>query len=55
MHSTKAKDQRNDGADVKAPVPGERHRRRIVIGLAGLLGAAWAVVIVSRFPGILPG
>ncbi|GJE15394.1 hypothetical protein [Methylobacterium marchantiae] len=30
---------------------GRRHRRtrRVVFGLTGLLGAAWAVVLASRF------
>lgn len=33
----------------------ERRTRRVVFGLTGLLGAVWAVVIASRFSGILPG
>ncbi|KQO53695.1 MULTISPECIES: hypothetical protein [unclassified Methylobacterium] len=36
-----------EGADVE----GTRHARtrKVVVGLTGLLGAAWAVVLASRF------
>ncbi|MCJ2037100.1 hypothetical protein [Methylobacterium sp. J-068] len=33
----------------------ERHTWRLVVGLTGLLGVAWAVAIASRYPNILPG
>lgn len=33
----------------------DRQTRRVVFGLTGLLGAVWAVVIASRFSGIIPG
>ena len=33
----------------------DRHTRRIVFGLTGVLGVAWAVVIASRYSGLLPG
>lgn len=35
--------------------PRDRHTRRIVFGLASMLGIAWALVIASRYPDILPG
>jgi hypothetical protein len=33
----------------------DRQTRRIVFGLTGVLGIAWAVVIASRYSGLLPG
>ncbi|MCJ2083189.1 hypothetical protein [Methylobacterium sp. J-090] len=33
----------------------DRHTRRIVFGLTGVLGVAWAVVIASRYSGLLAG
>lgn len=33
----------------------ERHTRRIVLGLTGVLGFAWAVVIASRYTGLVAG
>jgi hypothetical protein len=33
----------------------DRHTRRIVFGLTGVLGFAWAVVIASRYAGLVAG
>lgn len=35
-------------------VRGDRHKRRIVFGLTGLLGVVWAAVIATRYAGMLP-
>jgi hypothetical protein len=37
------------------PPSRERHTWRLIVGLSGLLGVAWAAAIVSRYPNILPG
>lgn len=41
----------------EAGLPRRRERQTvgIVLGLAGLLGIAWAVAIVSRYPNLLAG
>ena len=41
----------------KGPAPHRRERQtvRLILGLAGLLGVAWAVAIVSRYPNLLAG
>ncbi|GJD29877.1 hypothetical protein PMNALOAF_1119 [Methylobacterium adhaesivum] len=33
----------------------DRRSRRIVFGLTGVLGVAWAVVIASRYSGLVAG
>ncbi|SFG63340.1 hypothetical protein [Methylobacterium gossipiicola] len=48
-----------DEAAPKKPTPRrhkrDRHTRRIVFGLTGALGFAWAVVIASRYTGLVAG
>lgn len=39
----------------KMPRRRERHTVRLVLGLSGLLGVAWAVAIATRYPNLIPG
>ena len=39
----------------KTPRRRERHTVRLVLGLSGLLGVAWAVAIATRYPNLIPG
>ncbi|KQP04681.1 hypothetical protein [Methylobacterium sp. Leaf93] len=43
--------ERDQSAREGADTDGTRHARtrKVVVGLTGLLGAAWAVVLASRF------
>ncbi len=47
--------ERSPAAKAGLPRRRERHTVGIVLGLAGLLGVAWAVAIVSRYPNLLAG
>lgn len=55
MPPSKTEEQATLARKTPAPVRKDRHARRVVFGLTGLLGAAWALVIASRFTGILAG
>ncbi|MCJ2047122.1 hypothetical protein MKK58_21650 [Methylobacterium sp. J-078] len=41
--------------EVPGPEPRKPHPWPLILGLTGLLGAVWAIAIVSRYPNILPG
>ena len=50
-----SRSERSSEAEAGLPNRRERHTVGIVLGLAGLLGVAWAVAIVSRYPNLLAG
>jgi hypothetical protein len=52
--ASKAEPARVAAIPVGKPRKHERHAWRLIVGLVGLLGAVWAVAIVSRYPNLLP-
>ncbi|MBY0258943.1 hypothetical protein [Methylobacterium sp.] len=42
-------------SEAPGSLPRKPHPWPLILGLSGLLGAVWAIVIVSRYPSILPG
>lgn len=50
-----SRSDRSPEAKAGLPRRRERHTVGIVLGLAGLLGVAWAVAIASRYPNLLAG